>query len=91
MAVPTVADDDIDWLFDEEDRLPEPEAQDGALDLVPPGGAVPLAALFEPAPPQAVAATAVELQSAILASEPVSNTSIVLLDVAAGPGADSRP
>ena len=59
----------------------------GALDLVPASGAVPLAALFDPAPVQTLAATGVELQTAILASEPVSNTTIVLLDVAVSPGA----
>jgi LysM repeat protein len=56
----------------------------GALDLVPPGGAVPLAVLFDPAPQKAVAATGVEVQSAILAS---STTTIELLNVAASPGA----
>jgi LysM repeat protein len=58
-----------------------------ALDLIPPSGAAPLAALFEPTPLEAVAATGVELQTAILVSEPVSKTTPVLLDVAANPGA----
>jgi LysM repeat protein len=58
-----------------------------ALDLVPAGAAVPLAALFQPAPAQPPAATGVEPVSAILVSEPVSAAQAVLLDVAATPGA----
>ena len=59
----------------------------GALDLIPPGAAVPLAALFAPAPGQHVAATGLELLSAILVSEPLSTTQTVVLDVSAPPGA----
>jgi LysM repeat protein len=59
----------------------------GALDLVPAGGAVPLAALFQPAPSHPPAATGVEAETAILVSEPVSNTQSVLLDVTTSPGA----
>jgi LysM repeat protein len=59
----------------------------GALDLIPPGGVVPLAALFAPMPTQRVAATGLELQSAILVSEPLSTTQAVVLDVSAAPGA----
>lgn len=58
----------------------------GALDLIPPGGAVPLAALFEPAPVPAVAATGVELQTAILASTAPTSTTTVVLSVVANPG-----
>jgi LysM repeat protein len=58
----------------------------GALDLVPAGAAVPLAALFQPAPAEP-AATGVEAETAVLVSEPVSNTQSVLLDVTASPGA----
>jgi LysM repeat protein len=59
----------------------------GALDLIPPGGAIPLAALFQPAPTQVVAAAGVELETAILVSAPLSATQPVLLDVTAPPGA----
>src|SRR4029079_6972814 len=58
----------------------------GALDRIPPGSAVPLAALFAPAPGQQVAATGLELQSAILVTEPLSNTQTIVLDVSATPG-----
>jgi len=58
----------------------------GALDLVPPGGAVPLAALFQPAPAHPAAATGVEAESAILVAAPVSTTEAVVLDVTASPG-----
>ena len=60
----------------------------GALDLVPPGGAVPLAAFFQPAPSQPAAAAGVEVLTAILVSEPISNTQDgAELDVQASPGA----
>jgi LysM repeat protein len=59
----------------------------GALDLVPPGGAVPLATLFQPAPAHPPAATGVEAETAILVSQPLSSTQSVLLDVVAAPGA----
>lgn len=57
-----------------------------ALDLVPPGGAVPLAALFQPAPVQVLAATGVELQTANSAAQPMPSTRAVLLEVTAQPG-----
>jgi LysM repeat protein len=59
----------------------------GALDLVPAGAAVPLAALFQPAPAHPAAATGVEAETAILVSEPLSSTQTVLLEVTASPGA----
>jgi LysM repeat protein len=59
----------------------------GALDLVPPGGAVPMAALFQPAPARAVAATAVELQTANLVVADAPSTLAVMLEVAVQPGA----
>jgi LysM repeat protein len=59
----------------------------GALDLVPPGGAVPLAALFQPAPAHPAAATGVEALTAILVADPLSDTQSLLLDVTASAGA----
>ncbi len=62
----------------------------GELDWIPPGGALPLAALFSLGPGQHVAATGLELQSAILVTEPLSSTQTVLLDVSAPPGVVSE-
>jgi LysM repeat protein len=59
----------------------------GALDLIPPASAVPLAALFTPAPTQTVAATGVELLTANLAAEPPPAGGTVMLGVSAQPGA----
>src|SRR5258706_10502288 len=46
----------------------------GALDLVPPGGAVPLAALFTPGPGQHVAAIGLEMQNGGLGPPTAANT-----------------
>jgi LysM repeat protein len=59
----------------------------GALDLIPAGGDVPLAALFQPAPAKAVAATGVELETANPVAQPAPAASAVLLAVVAQQGA----
>lgn len=53
-----------------------------ALDLIPPGAALPLAVLFQPAPAQTVAATGVELLTGNLAADPAPPERAVLLPVA---------
>lgn len=57
-----------------------------ALDLIPPGKAVPLVALFQPAPAAVVAAVGLDLLTANLAGTPASVGSAVPLDVASDHG-----
>jgi len=57
-----------------------------ALDLIPPGAALPLAVLFSPRPAQPIAATGVALLTGNLAADPAPPGRAVLLPVQAGPG-----
>jgi hypothetical protein len=52
-----------------------------ALDLIPPGGAAPLAVLFDPPPPRPVLATGLEVLTGNLALEPAPDWRAVMLDV----------
>ncbi len=71
-----------------EDGLPfASQTAFAALDLIPPSAAVPMAALFQPAPTQTVAATGAELLTANLVAQPALAGSAVMLDVSAQPGA----
>ena len=57
-----------------------------ALDLIPPGGALPLAVLFQPIPDQPIAALGVELLTGNVAADPAPPGRAVLLPVAAPQG-----
>jgi LysM repeat protein len=57
-----------------------------ALDLIPPGGASPMAALFQPAPAIPIAATGLEVLTGNLAGEPAPPGRAVLLEVAGASG-----
>jgi LysM repeat protein len=58
-----------------------------ALDLIPPGGAAPMAALFQPAPSVPIAATGLELLTGNLAGEPAPPGRAVPLEVSGASGA----
>ncbi|MCC6188686.1 MAG: LysM peptidoglycan-binding domain-containing protein [Anaerolineales bacterium] len=62
-----------------------------ALDLIPPGGAAPMGALFQPAPSAPVAATGVEVLTGNLISEPAAGQPVAMeVFDAAGELLDSR-
>jgi hypothetical protein len=57
-----------------------------ALDLIPPGGSAPMAALFQPAPSVPVAATGLEVLTGNLAGEPAPPGRAVALEVSGPTG-----